>query len=390
MKIVKIECIPITVHFKKPVGLAYGEIKEQQEVIVKIHTDVGIVGVGETGGISTGYIGECQDSIMELIRDYIGPMVLLGEDPFNIEKIVAEMDKIVKWNNQAKAVVDFALHDIMGKALGVPVYKLIGGLCMEKIPLGWVLGAQEPEAMAKEAVERLENGFKYLKVKVGLLSPKRDIENVKAVREAVGEDAKIIVDVNTAWDLPTALNTLREMEKYNIWIAEQPVPYWNVEGLKALRNRTNILIMADEAIYEIWDLIKIIRADAADLVFIKVVKAGGILKGKRWVSIAKAAGLPVICGCMMGCGIEAAAQAHFIASTEWMEKIPHQNLGPLHIHYVTESAGVKDDIVKELPKYENGFLYVPNKPGLGVELNDEMVSKYLTAGKKPIVIEKRK
>jgi len=135
MKITKIECIPVSIPFAKPMKMGLGTASVSDAVIIKIHTDEGITGICETGDTSPWYMGESQDSIMYNINKVFAPNILLGEDPFNIERIIARMDKAAKLNNQAKAVVDYALHDIMGKALGVPVYKLLGGLSNERIPL---------------------------------------------------------------------------------------------------------------------------------------------------------------------------------------------------------------------------------------------------------------
>jgi L-alanine-DL-glutamate epimerase-like enolase superfamily enzyme len=389
LKITKIECIPITVPYKKPTEWPVLRTSKF-EVIVKVYTDEGVIGVGETGEIAPGYLGDgCQDSIIGTIHDYFGPM-LLGEDPFNVELLMAKIDRVARGNNQAKAVIDFALHDIVGKALNVPLYRLIGGLSLEKIPLSYVLAKKSPDENAKDAVKYIEAGFKSVKLKVGWRKPQEDIAVVKAVRDALGNDARIMIDANCAWDFHTALCILKKLERYDLVFAEQPIPYWDVDGLKALRFKQGIPIAADEATFDIWDLLRVIKAEAADVVFIKVVRVGGILKAQKWASIAKAADLPAMCGCMVGGGIEAAAQAHFLASNEWMGKLEHENLGPLITHQVIETAGVKDDIVKNPPKYEKGYLYPPSGPGLGVELNEEIVNSLLTPGKKPIIVEKRK
>lgn len=389
VEITKVECIPITVPFKKPSEWPVLRVNKS-EVIVKIYTDEGIVGVGETGEIAPGYLGDgSQDSIIGTIHDYFGPM-LLGKDPLNVEALMARIDRMARGNNQAKAVIDFALYDIIGKALKAPIYRVIGGLSLEKIPLSYVLTKRSPEENAEEAVKYIEAGFKSVKLKVGWRKPEEDIAVVKAVRDALGNDARIMIDANGAWDFHTALSILKKMERYDLVFAEQPVPYWDIEGLRALRFKQGIPIAADEAAFDIWDLLRVIKADAADVVFIKVVRVGGILKAQKWAAIAKAADLPVMCGCMVGGGIEAAAQAHFLASNEWMGKLEHENLGPLITHQVMETANVKDDIVKNPPRYEKGYLYPPTDPGLGVELNEEVINRLLTPGKKPVIIEKKK
>lgn len=389
MEIIRIECIPVTVPYKKPLEWPFPR-KSKEQVFVKIYTDEGIVGVGESGEIAPGYLGESQDSIMAAIRDNFSS-ILLGEDPFNLEMIMAKISS-VRGNNQAKAAIDFALHDIIGKTLKRPLYQILGGLCLEKIPLGYVMVERTPEECAKKAVEVTEVGFKSVKIKVGWRKPDEEVEVVKAVRDALGSNARIMIDANCAWDYTTALSILKKMERYDLAFAEQPVPAWDVKGLKALRMKQGIPILADEATFDTWDLLRVIEAEAADAVFIKVARVGGLLKARKWVSIAEAANLPVMCGCMLGSGLEAAVQAHFLAAVEWMGRLEHGNLGPLTTHDVLETANIniKDDLVKEPPKYEKGYHYPPKRPGIGVELNEETISKLLTPGKKPIIIEKNK
>ena len=218
----------------------------------------------------------------------------------------------------------------------------------------------------------------------------KDIENIKAVREAVGYDMRLGMDANGGWDYYQALTALKKMEKYDLFMFEQPVPYWDIDGLARLRQKVGIPICADESATELNHLLQIIQKNAADVLFIKVARVGGLCKSQKWAAIAKAANLPVMCGCLTGSGFESAAQAHFLAATEWMGHIEHENNGPLHLHDVldTVSTPIKDDLAKNVPRYENGYLYPPDGPGLGVELNEEVVERLMTPGKKPTVIGK--
>jgi L-alanine-DL-glutamate epimerase-like enolase superfamily enzyme len=388
LRIVKIECIPVTSNFKKPFPMGGGVEKGSAGVIIKVHTDEGIVGIADTGGTSTWYRGETQDSIMSLINNIFGPSILLGEDPFNIEKIVAKMDSAARDNNQAKAVVDYALHDIVGKALGVPVYKLLGGLTTEKIPLGFVLPAGPTDEVVSIGMQAVRAGFGVLKLKVGYSKEEDDIENVKTLREAVGDKIQLFIDANGSWHYYQALMILKKLEKYNLAMVEQPVPWWDVDGMARLRQKIGIPVFADESAIELKHLLEIIQKNAADGFFIKIPKAGGLLKSQKWVSVAKAAGLPVVCGCMMGSGLEAAAYTHLLVSDEWMSKLVHENIGPLHIHDIfdTVSIPIHDDIALNVPRYENGYLYPPEGPGLGIKLNEAIIPKLSTPGKSPTTI----
>ena len=389
MRIVKIECIPVTAKFSKPFPMGGGVEQGSAGIILKLHTDEGIIGIADSGGTSAWYRGEGQDSMMSIINNVFAPSVLLGEDPFKIEKIVAQMDRAARDNNQAKAIVDYALHDIVGKALGVPVYQLLGGLTTEKIPLGYVLPGASTKVVVDMAKQALKAGFRALKLKVGAGSDEDDIENVRALRETAGDDIEIFIDANGSWHYYQALMIMKKMEKYNLSMVEQPVPWWDIDGMARLRAKIGTPVFADESAQELSHLLEIIHKNAADGFFIKIPKAGGLLKSQKWVSIAKAAGLPVVCGCMMGSGLEAATYNHLLVADEWLSRLVHENLGPLHIHDVFETVTkpIKDDIALNVPRYENGFVYPTHEPGIGIELNQDAISRLLTPGKTPTVIE---
>jgi L-alanine-DL-glutamate epimerase-like enolase superfamily enzyme len=391
MKIVKIECTPVTSYFKTAFTMRGATEPGSDSVLVKLFTDEGIVGIGDSGGTSTWYQGETQESIMALIKDHIGPRYLLGEDPRRIEKIVAGMDHWIKGNNQAKAVIDYALHDLVGKIYGIPVYDLLGGLISDKIPLAIVLSADEPQEVVRRALEAKNAGFHALKCKMGSGSEESDIAIVREVRAAAGDDIDILIDPNGFWDYYQALRILGKMEKYNLAFVEQPLPWWDIDGLARLRGKVGVPVFADESAAELKDLIEIIRKDAVDGLMIKVSKAGGILKSKKWISIAQAAGLRVYSGCMCGSGLEASAILQVLASTAWLSNALAENLGPLHIHDCldTVSKPIEDDIAANLPRYENGCMYPTEGPGLGIELNEKIIPDIITKGKKGFTIELR-
>jgi L-alanine-DL-glutamate epimerase-like enolase superfamily enzyme len=391
MKITKIECFPVLIKIKRPMIFGGQVIPGSDSVVVKIHTDEGIVGIGESGTTSMGYAGESQDSVMSAINNHFGPLVLLGEDPCNIEKLVNKMRSITKNNNYALAIIDYALHDIAGKKFGIPVYQLLGGKSNPEIRLGYVVTRPKIEELVEKAVKAAETGFVGIKLKHAPTLEK-DIENIEALREALGEDFRIYLDINGAWDYFQALHALKKMEKYNLLMCEQPLPWWDIDGLARLRQQVRVPICADESAVELSHLLQIIQKNAADMLYIKIAKAGGLVMAQKWVAIAQAANLPVMCGCMTGSGFEAAAQAHFITAVDWMGHFEQENTGPLTIHDVldTVSQPITDDLAKNPPRYEKGCLYPPEGPGLGVELNEELMKEMISPGKKPTVIELKK
>jgi L-alanine-DL-glutamate epimerase-like enolase superfamily enzyme len=390
VKITSIECIPVSIPFAKPMKMGGGTASVSDAVVVKVHTDEGITGVCETGDTSLWYMGESQDSIMYNITRAFGPQVLIGEDPFNIEKIIAGMDRAAKTNNQSKAVIDYTLHDIMGKAMGVPVYKLIGGLSNPKIPLAFVMSSGTADEVAEEGRALVKAGFRALKLKVGAHAVEEDIDMLAALRQAVGNDIKIMTDTNGGWHYFNALRFLKGAAKYNLFLAEQPVPWWDIDGLARLRRKVDVPIMADESAAELNDLTKLIQRDAVDGFFLKVPKAGGIHKSRKFVSIAQSVGLIVMCGCMIDTSLGAAANAHFLAATEWMGRMEQEAIGPLNMFNVYSTADISpsNDLALKPIRYEGGYLYPPDGVGLGVELNEDALKKYATPGKQPVVIGK--
>ena len=389
MKISRVELIPISIptkHRGTKVMRGIPMPAFTESMVLKLHTDEGVVGISECGDTSSWYQGETQSSIMAMIGDFFAPKILLGEDPTKIEKIVGRMDTLARDNNQAKATVDFALHDLVGKMLGVPVSTLLGGKTVDRIPLGLVLTAPTAQAVVDKGLKVLKEGFHFLKFKSTTV-PKEDIAIIAELRAAVGDDVELFMDVNGAWTYDQALMAIRGLEKYNLSKIEQPLPEWDIEGMARLRGKVAMPIYADESARELHHLHEIINKRAADGLMIKLQKAGGLLKAQRWLTMARLANMPVICGCMASTGIEASPAAHLLAANEWISRFPQENAGPLHLHQCLNSKDIKEDLALNPPRYEGGYLDPPEGPGLGVELNEELMLRWLTPGKKIVVID---
>lgn len=390
MKITRIELIPTSFPLRKPFVMSGARITSIDSVVIKMHTDDGLVGIGETGDTSPWYIGDSQDSVIEVIRKVIAPQILLGQDPSRIEWIVARMDDAVRHNYQAKALVDFALHDIVGKKLGVPVYQLLGGLSQEKVPLMKVLGAGSAADLVREARQALEAGFRSIKLKAAAQPMAQDIAMVREVREALGPQARIIIDANAGWRYIEALEVLRKVEPYDLAYVEQPLPWWDIDGMARLRKQVRTPIFADESAVELKHVHECIAKEAVDGFMIKIAKVGGLLKAQQWVALARSVGLPVTSGCFKGSGIEAATYAHFLAANEWMGRMEQGDLGPLENFEIldTVSVNIPDDLARQLPRYEGGCIHPPHGPGLGVELNEPVIRQLVTPGKAAVTIER--
>ncbi len=382
-KIVKVECLPVSTPLKKPVIMPNTRITSIDSVVLKLTCDDGTVGFSDSGDTSSWYRGELQESIIAMIANVIAPRILLGEDPRHIEKIVAKMDLLVRDNNQAKATVDFALHDLKGKLLGVPVYELLGGRTVEAARQGWVLSAGKPENVAAEAKKAKDIGFALFKMKIGYGTIQDDIDMVHAVRETVGPDAYLTIDANGFWSYEKALHIIRRIDSAGLDLIEQPLPHWDIEGMARLRAAVRTPIYADESAQELHNLKEIIDRRAADGLFIKLQKAGGILKAQRWLTMARLAGLPVHCGCMIGSGLEHSPAAHLWVANEWATQGLNESIGPLMIHGAMESRHIEPgtDIALNIPRFEGGLCYPNEGLGLGIELNDDFLVRNRTAGR---------
>jgi L-alanine-DL-glutamate epimerase-like enolase superfamily enzyme len=382
-KIVKVECLPASTPLKKPVIMPNTRIVSIDSVVLKLTTDEGTVGFSDSGDTSSWYRGELQESIIGMICSVIAPRILLGEDPRNIEKIVARMDLLVRDNNQAKATVDFALHDLKGKLLGVPVYELLGGRTIDGARQGWVLSAGKPEDVAAEAARAKQTGFELFKMKIGYGTMADDIAMVHAVRDTVGPHAMLSIDANGFWNYEKALHIIRKLDPCGLDLIEQPLPHWDIEGMARLRGQVKTPIYADESAQELHNLKEIIDRRAADGLFIKLQKAGGILKAQRWLTVARLSGLPVHCGCMIGSGLEHSPAAHLWTANEWATQGLNESIGPLMIHGTMESKNIAPgtDIALNIPRFEGGMCYPNEGLGFGIELNDSFLVRNRTEGR---------
>jgi L-alanine-DL-glutamate epimerase-like enolase superfamily enzyme len=335
-------------------------------LIVKIETDEGVGGVGEAQ-VDIGFFGQTLEQVRAGIEDYLGPQ-LVGKDPFDREYLMALID--YRGNSCSKAGIDLALHDLMGKALGVSAAVLLGGRRRSRVPVAVEIAGGPPDAMAKACLAFMEKGVRAFKPKIGG-DPDADADRLLAIREAVGAGVSIRADGNQGYAPKEAIRLCRLAEKRAIGLEllEQPVAAWDLAGMAFVRNSVDTLIEADESCFSIHDAMQIVRAGAADVLNVKIGKAGGLYAAKRIAAIAEAAGLKCVLGTAFGLGIEVAAKAHLFASTEcvvdaveFTELGHHENLlRPPH------------DRSLALP-LDDGCLPVPEGPGLGVALDEAAVA----------------
>jgi muconate cycloisomerase len=334
-------------------------------VFVKIHTDEGIIGLGEIS-CTPVWSGEDNRTAMHFIADYLGP-ALVGEDPTEIERLTWKMNATLAGNPFTKSGLEMALWDILGKAAGLPVYRLLGGAVREFVPTKFSISGAEPQRAAELACWAVEQGFKTVKVKVGTRT-EQDIARVCAVRAAIGPNIRLGVDANAGWSPRVAIQTIRHLMEFDIFFVEQPVSASNLAWLADVRRQVTVPVMADESIYTLQDAISIVRAEAADILSVYVGK-GGIGPARKIAAVAEGAGLTCTVGSNLEMGVASAAMIHLAMATPGIgaEEFPCDIIGPFYY----------DESLLEEPLLLIGGQARPcERPGLGVELDAEKVAHY--------------
>ena len=335
---------------------------------VKVYTDEGIDGVGEA---TLEYKEHALCGAVEHIKD-----VLVGKDPTNIEQIVHDLYRDSYWRcgpvlMSAISAVEVALWDILGKSLNVPVYKLLGGKTNEKVRIyvnGWFAGAKTPEQFGEKAMIAVQRGVTAMKWdpfgKTYMDISNKDLDTalkcVAAVREAVGNEVDLLIEGHGRFNVATGIKIAKELEQFKPMLFEEPVPPDNLAALKAVRDKSPVAISAGERLYNLRQYKDMFDLRAADYIQPDISHAGGLMELKK---------------------ISALADMHYTGFA------PHNPSGPVANAATLQLAGCctnfsileimysdvpwRADVTNEELKYEDGYIYVPDKPGIGIEINEE-------------------
>jgi muconate cycloisomerase len=269
------------------------------------------------------------------------------------------MDSIPE-NPFTKAAIEMALVDLAGKSLGEPLYKLLApGKSTREIPIKFSIGLREPEDAASIAREKVRQGFRAIKVKVGP-DPERDFARTAAVRNAIGPELQLTIDVNGGWSAEQAIQEIPRYNELGVEYVEQPTPRWNIEAMAEVRKRSSLPIMADESVFSPWQAAQVIARRAADIISIYPGKNGGILRAMDIAGQAAVAGVACHIGSNLEWDIGTAAMCHLACACSNVdaERYPVDILGPLYY-----------EVRPQKPlSLEEGKVTVPVLPGLGVEI----------------------
>jgi len=358
------------------------EVPIGRYVILRILTDDGIEGFGEApailswGGENQKYFGEDPEIVCHLINDLITPL-LTGHNPANIKGALSKMDEAIRGFPYTKAMVESALFDILGKQAGLPVYQLLGGAARDRIPICHSVGIAPPDSAAELAMKVIEDGIRYLQVKVPG-DPLEDLAIIKAIRKKVGDDIVMYPDINRGYkDAKTAINSIKAMAgEANIFAVEQPVE--GIDLMSKITSSVDIPVIVDEGCWSPFDALEIVKRNSADILSIYFTKAGGLLRSMEIGAIGRASGMPMNVNGSLEGGVGNATNIHLSAALEGNILPGVITINNIEGKEQTKVGGVfyKDDVIKEPFVYKDGALLVPQRPGLGIEIDEKKLIKY--------------
>ena len=366
LRIREIEAIPVEVPRTSAVRIesAYGTIPSARFVIVVVRTEDELEGVGEACP-EFDWTGEDLVSCHNCITRYFAP-ALVGADALRVQQASARMDAALAGNPYAKAAVEMALWDLVGKAAELPLAEVWGGRVRERVALKFVVSGP-PQRAADMAVELTERGFRYIKIKTGL-DAREDVARVQAVRRALGDEIPVGVDANQGWSYEQALTILPVLEDLGVAFIEQPFNRHPRHRLVEYRRRSSIPIVAHESLFTLNDALELVTSQAFDIWAITPPTHGGYGATRDILGLAQAGRVPCLLGSTMELGVASAFMAHIGLSAPSIDgTVPSDIIGPLY-H--------ERDIIEETLEFEAGSVRPPDGPGLGVNLDWEAIELY--------------
>ena len=356
----------IHVPFTRPYVWTFGSMLGATSVIIEDSTDEGLIGFGEG---KCSFYPDISPDVFKLIVDS-SRRLLLNEDPFDIERIMLKLYGFAGWHfarhmaNWIFGGVEMALWDIVGKASKRPLYQLFGGCLRRKIPFFGFVFRDITATMVDEARRYVEDGFKTIYLKVGV-DEEEELRQVSEIRDAIGYNVALRLDANEAWTPGAAIRFIKKFERFDPEFIEQPVSASDLEGMVRVRRAVDVPILADQASRTLSEASNVVRRGAADGLSTSPVDAEGMGGCRKVAAVAEAAGLPVIMHSNVETGLCTASFLHIIAST------PNFLYGNQ-----TELTHLSGDILKDSFKFRDGCLELPDKPGLGVELDRDKIKNY--------------
>jgi muconate cycloisomerase len=348
--------------------LSQTSVTAQSYVIVQLLLENGVEGIGEAATLGgPRWSEESVEAIKANIDTYLAP-ALIGARADAFEAAGMRMDAAAKRNNAAKAAIETALFDAVGKTLGVPASALLGGAVRDRVEVLWTLASGDPAQEAEEAERKLAARLhRRFKVKVGAQAHEADMARMRHLARALEGRAELIVDANQAWDETVSARCLPILNELGVTLVEQPVPAWNIGAMARLRTRPGTPpLLADECVFDAHDMLAVANAAAADAVSLKLVKHAGLMGVRRVAAVAEAAGIALYGGCLLESSVGAAAHLQvFVTLRELAWGCEH--FGPQIL---------TDDLVTEPLRFDEFAVHLPAGPGIGVMLDQEKIRRF--------------
>jgi len=351
--------------------LSNTSVTAQSYVIAQVRLHNGAEGIGEAATLGgPRWSEESVEAIKANIDAYLAP-ALLGHRADLIEAAGARMDQAAKRNNAAKAAIETALWDAIGRTWNLPVTALLGGAVRDRVPVLWTLASGDPVQEVEEAHAKLDARLhRTFKVKIGAQDPAADMARMRHLAGALEGRATLIVDANQAWDETVSACCLPQLQEMGVALVEQPVPAWNLAAMARLRARSGTPpLLADECVFDVHDMLAVGAAGAADAVSLKLVKHAGLLGLKRVAAVAEAAGIGLYGGCLLESSVGAAAHLQVFATLRDLAW-GCEHFGPQIL---------VGDLVTEPLRFADFDLHLPTGPGLGVTLDPDRMRAYARA-----------
>jgi L-alanine-DL-glutamate epimerase-like enolase superfamily enzyme len=362
MKITDVRTRILSVPFHTPDRWSGGTQTGVTSVIVLVDTDEGLTGIGEANGDRSAAAVAAAVAAMK-------PLVV-GRAPFDVEAIVAAVFGAGKWKNvrpfanQAVVGIETALWDIVGKICGQPIYNLMGGRVRDEVDFFHYLQQQDRRAMTDDARAAVDRGFTVIYVKVGV-DDVADLATVAALRETIGPQVKLRVDANEAWSPGVAVSMIERFRPFDLDFVEQPVLSRDLDGLARVRASSSVPIAANQSAFTHFDVLEVIKRNAADVIVTGPHQSGGLLQFKKIAALAETAGLPINRHAVGELGVGAVAGLHVGVT------LPNLTDGNQTHHQL-----LADDILAEPLPLDQPRARPPDAPGLGISLDDDKVDHY--------------
>lgn len=363
MKIARIEAIPYAIPYTHPLRFASGEVHTADHVLIRVHTDDGIIGTADAPPRPYTY-GETQTSIRTIVQDIFGPQVI-GLDIFDREKVRQVMDRTIH-NQVAKGALDIAIWDAIGQAVKTPVHKLLGGFT-DSMRVSHMLGFRPAEELLEEALRFGEQyGITTFKLKVGRRPLALDIEACRVLREGLGENVEIYLDANRGWTANEAMEVLRQTEGLGLTMLEEPCDAKETLSRKRLVERSPIPIVADESVPTAGDVSRELLSGGANAICIKTARSG-FTEATEILGLCTGLGVDVTMGNQIDTQIGSLATVTFGAA----HQATTRKAGEL-----SNFLDMTDDLLADPLVIKDGRIFVRNVPGVGAGIDETKLAHY--------------